>query len=230
MFEGTFEGKGLRGILGVVLIIGLASAGLGAFTFAYFQDTDASSSNTIQAGTLNVTIDGFDDGTTSDFSIGPGKPLDSATKNYTVRNGGSTAANHLQINMSFSGNDSTGTYSQEPGDSDLNNSLTAGNTAKYIEVTKLTYHNGTSSNDLLASISNGNANGIKDLADVQNASVLDDLTPPQASEGNAVYFEITVRIASDDHGLTDADENVMGDGIDVKVHFTLMQDGSQNSI
>lgn len=230
MLGSISSSKGLKSILIIVLLTGVASAGLGAFTFAYFEDTDASSSNTVQPGTLNVTIDGVDDGTTSDFSITAGQPLDSTTKNYTVRNGGSTAANHLQINASFSENDPTGTYNQEPGDSDLNNELTAGATAKYINVTTLKYHDGTSSTDLLSSISDNNGNGIKDLGDVQNDSALDDLTPPTASEGSKTYFEITVRIASDDHGLTDNDENIMGDGIDVKLHFTLNQDSSQDSL
>lgn len=230
MLDKIYGQKGLRNILLVVLLVGVASAGLGAFTFAYFQDTDTSSSNTIDAGTLNVTIDGFDDGTTSDFTMTAGQPLDSTSKNYTIRNGGSTAADHLQINTTYIENDPTGTYNQEPGDSDLNSELNGSQTAKYIEVTKLQYHNGTAANDLLSSISDDNNNGIKDLADAQNASALDDLTPPKVKEGNKTYFEVTIRIASDDHGLTDDDENIMGDGIDVKVHFTLMQDSSQDAV
>jgi len=222
--------SGTKRILIVIIIAGLVSAGMGAITFAYFQDTDTNSGNNIQAGTLNITIDDVDDGTSGSLSVGPGKPLDSTNHNYTVRNGGSVSADHLQVNMSFAENDPTGTYNQEPADSDLQNELNAGTTANYMEVTTLTYHNGSTSNDLLTSVSDNNGNGITDLGDVQNDSVMDDLTPPAAKEGNKTYFEITVRIASDDHGLTDPDENVMGDGIDVKVRFTLMQDSSQDTI
>lgn len=215
-------------VLASVLLIGVVSFGFGFATFAYFQDTDASSANTIQSGTLNVTIDGTDGGVTNSFSISGGKPLDSTTKNYTIRNGGSLAADHLQVNSTFTENDPTGTYDQEPGDADLAGPLTAGETATYVEVMTLTYHDGTGTTDVLASVADANGNGIKDLADAQNSSALDDLTPPAPGEGNATYLEITVRIASDDHGLTADDENVMGDGIDVSLHFTLMQDSSQD--
>lgn len=225
------EGNAKR-ILIAVLVVGLIGAALGAVTFSYFQDTDTSGSNTVQSGTLNVTIDGFDDGTSNDFAMTSATPLDSTSKNYSLENGGSASADHLQVNISVAENDPSG-YDQEPGDSDLKNELTASDTAKYIEVTTLTYHNGTGSTDLLSSssVSDANGNGIVDLADVQNNSAMDDLTPPKAKEGNQTYFAITVQIASDDDGsFTGTDENIMGDGIDVRIHFTLMQDSSQDAI
>lgn len=229
MLESTQLKGNAKRVLVVVLAVGLIGAAMGAVTFSYFQDTDTSSSNTIESGTLNVTIGGVDDGTSNDFAMTSATPLNSTSKNYSLANGGSASADHLQINISVNESDPSG-YDQEPGDSDLKNELNASETAKYIEVTKLTYHDGTSSTDLNASISDANGNGIVDLADVQNHSAMDDLTPPKAEEGNQTHFDMTVRIASDDHGLSDDDEDIMGDGINVSVHFTLMQDSSQDAI
>lgn len=229
MIDKLGEGGNARTLLVLLMVVGTVSAGMGGLTYSYFQDTDSTSANPIQSGTLNVTIDGIDDGTTNDFTITNAKPLDTATKNYSIQNGGSAAADHLQINVSYTENDPTGPYEQEPGDSDLNKSLNGSEMAKYLEVTSLTYHNGTSSTNLLSSVNDGNNNNIVDLADIQNASVMDDLTPPKVKEGNTTYFEITIRVASDEHGLQNSnDEDIMGDGVDVTIHFTLMQDRSQD--
>lgn len=47
-----------RRVLGVLVIIGLASAAVGVGTFAAFSDTEESNNNAITTGTLNLTVDG----------------------------------------------------------------------------------------------------------------------------------------------------------------------------
>lgn len=50
-----------RRILASVATVGGASAASGAGTMAFFSDTETSSENTIQTGTLNLTLDGDDE-------------------------------------------------------------------------------------------------------------------------------------------------------------------------
>jgi predicted ribosomally synthesized peptide with SipW-like signal peptide len=45
-------------ILVSVMVIGLVSALAGAGLYAYFSDTETSTGNTFQAGTLNISLDG----------------------------------------------------------------------------------------------------------------------------------------------------------------------------
>lgn len=219
-----------RQVLFGVLLIGVVGTLIGASTLALYQDTDTVSSNTVQPGTLNVTIDGADDGVGQTFSITNGQPADTATYNFTLRNGGSTAADHLQVNTTFAENDPTGTYDSEPGDTDLNAALSAAETAKYIEVTTLAYHDGGIKSNLLTSISDDNNNGHIDLADVQNHSAMDDLAAPPENEGGERYLEITVKVGDDSGTFDGPDEDLMGDGVDVSLHFSLMQDSSQDVI
>jgi hypothetical protein len=77
-------------------------------------------------------------------------------------------------------------------------------------------------------VSDTNGNGIKDLDDVisQKATV-DDLDAPQANGGNTTKLAITVEIADDSGSFTGTDEDVMGDGVDIKIDVTLNQDSSQ---
>jgi predicted ribosomally synthesized peptide with SipW-like signal peptide len=49
-----------RRLLGGILTVGGASAAAGAGTMAAFSDSESSSNNTVQAGTLNLTLDGTD--------------------------------------------------------------------------------------------------------------------------------------------------------------------------
>ncbi len=50
-----------RRVLGGLVTVGGASAAAGAGTFAFFSDTEDSTGNTIEAASLNLTIDGEDD-------------------------------------------------------------------------------------------------------------------------------------------------------------------------
>lgn len=208
----------------VLIIIGSTITGIG--TWAYFSDTDRSTSNTVEAGTIDITLDGTNNDITSSFSITNGKPGDSTSHNYTLRNVGSVEADHVEITISFSENDSK----SEPSDTDVKNELTASETAQQINVTTFEYQNesGATSNDILAGITDSNSNGIKDLDEVVNqAGSTDDLAPPQANSGNTTHLVIAVKVANDSGTFTGNDEDIMADGIDVTIAFTLNQDASQ---
>lgn len=214
-----------REVLLSILIVGVASTALGAVTWAHFSDSDASGSNAVEAGTLDVTLDGANQQTGS-FSLTNAKPGDGTSHNFTLRNVGSVSADHVEIGLSFAENDQR----SEPSDADLDAELNASETASHVRVTTLEYQNESGSvvENVLSSVSDDNNNGIKDLEDVQTqAGSLDGLAPPQKNGGNETYFVFSVQIANDDGGFTGSDEDVMADGIDVKVTFRLNQDSSQ---
>lgn len=216
------EGKAIVAV--AVIIIGGAIAGIG--TGAFFTDRDRSTSNTVEAGTLDITLDGTNNDLTSSFSITNGKPGDSASHNYTLRNVGSIEADHVEITIGFGENDTR----TEPSDTELDTELNGSETAQQIEVTTFEYQNesGATITDILAGVTDSNNNGIKDLDEVVNqATITDDLAPPRANSANTTHLVIAVRIANDDGAFTGNDEDIMADGVDVRIHFTLNQDASQ---
>ena len=103
-----------RRVLSGLGVIGLASAGAGAGTMALFSDTETSSGNTVQAGTLDLTPDSSGsqtltiidspDGSQSGSGIEPG---DSGSGSVEVTNSGSLDG-YLDINTGdFKSNENT---------------------------------------------------------------------------------------------------------------------------
>ncbi|WP_435177624.1 TasA family protein [Halorussus sp. AFM4] len=214
-----------REVLLSLLVVGVASSALGAVTWAHFSDSDASRSNALEAGTLDVTLDGAN-GQTASFSLTNARPADSTRHNFTLRNVGSTAGNHVEVTLSFSENDTR----TEPSDPDLGTELDANATASHVRVTQLVYKDdsGTVIENPLSNVSDDNNNGIKDLDDVRNqAGTLDNLRAPKPNGASETYLVIGVRIANDDDAFTGTDEDIMADGVDVKITVTLNQDSSQ---
>lgn len=218
-----------RRVLLSLLVIGIGLSGFGTATYAFYEDADSSSENPVQMGALDGAIDGSDSRTGS-LSLTDAKPTDTVTKNFSLTNQGTAAADHLQVNLSVAENDS---YS-EPTDPDLKHELTATETASNITVTKLTYTNASGATiDVLTAVNDTNSNGLTDLVDVQNSTHLDDLEPP-STDGTATYLEITLEVPSDGATSGDAadwihaDEPLMADGVDLTFQFSLMQDASQD--
>ena len=209
----------------ILLVFGGAALGMG--TYAFFADTDSSSQNPAQAGTLDLSLNGNDGDVTASFELTGAAPGESTSHTYDLKNTGSVSADHVKVSISATEND--GGLS-EPSDSDLANELGNTETQKHIEVTTYEYQDdgGTTKQDILASVSNDNGNGIKDLEDViSNKGTVDDLDAPQANGGNTTKLVIEVKIADDDGSYTGTDEDIMGDGVDIKLDVTLNQDSSQ---
>ena len=209
----------------VLLMLGAALVGMG--TYAYFTDTESSSENPAQAGTLDLTLDGNNGDVTTSFSLTGAAPGDSTAHTYDLKNTGSTDADHVQVAISASEND---TGVSEPSDSDLATDLTSADTQKHIEVVTYEYQDdgGTTKQDIVANVSDANSNGIKDLADViSQKGTVDDLAAPQANGGNTTKLVLEVKIANDDGSYSGTDEDIMGDGVDIKIDVTLNQDSSQ---
>ena len=75
-----------RRVLGALGVVGAASAGAGAGTFALFSDTETSSGNSVQAGTLDLEVDS---GSTLPIDVTDAQPGDGQRRVATLNNIGS---------------------------------------------------------------------------------------------------------------------------------------------
>ena len=221
----ALSGNKKVGAMILVVLVGALAVGVGSF--ALWSDTDASTSNTVNDGTIDLSVNASNNDVSGSFSLTDAQPGDSTSQTFVLRNDGTTEADHVQIALSSAENDASET---EPADTELSNELTAGQTASLIRVTEYEYRNdaGAPQKNLLAGVSDNNGNGIKDLQDVQNqAGTADDLNAPQANGANTTRLVLTLEIADDSGDFTGVDEDIMADGVDITVDFTLQQESSQ---
>ena len=98
-----------RRVLGGIATVGVASAAAGAGTFAYFSDTETSEDNTVEAGTLNLTLSPST-GTGSFINIDKAKPGDSGYIVFQLKNDGNIDGSSIEITLTnLSESDNTGT-------------------------------------------------------------------------------------------------------------------------
>jgi spore coat-associated protein N len=169
-------------------------------TWAYYSDIETSSGNTFASGTLELKTNNTD-GVTQTLYVTSLKPNNSVgPSTITLKNNGTTVGSTLDIALS---------YVESDGSPNTVN-MSADTTAAVIEITTLTY-NGAG---VLASISDSNSNGYKDIQDFKNASLtgLAGLTVGQTRD-----FVITIKMRD---GIND---NFQGDGVDITLTFTLRQ-------
>lgn len=107
-----------RRVLGALGTVGVASAGAGAGTFALFSDTESSTGNSVQAGTLDLTA-----GTTQSFNgsatnLSPGSSTN--TVQIELNNAGSVSGDHVELSVDYSQNDGS-----EPTDGSLSQNVSA---------------------------------------------------------------------------------------------------------
>ncbi|WP_342764452.1 TasA family protein [Haladaptatus sp. R4] len=218
----------------MIVIAGGILAGVG--TWAFWSDTDSSTGNTVEAGTMDLAINGSANGTTEDFNLINAQPGDQVNHTYALTNEGSTEADHLEIGFNYTEND----LRAEPNDSELANELNASETASLIRVQTMQYESpqGTVLDDITSNVTDTNGNGYVDLQEVNaQTNVLDDLQAPAPNSSSTTYFTLDLEVANDNAAywtgadttgnLTGADEDVMADGVDIAVNFTLNQDSSQ---
>ncbi|NHN61156.1 MULTISPECIES: TasA family protein [Halorussus] len=108
-----------RKVLGSLGVIGVASAGAGAGTFAYFSDTESSTGNTISAGTLNLTADGNDGSATTTVSVDDVAPGETGSDSTTLVNAGSVSG-YLNFDVAPISNRENGVIDPEEGSSGEN--------------------------------------------------------------------------------------------------------------
>ena len=225
-----------RRLLGSVAVTGTAAAGAGAGTFALFQDTESSTGNTINAGTLELTVsdgDPNEEGASGTWTISNAKPGgEPVLADIALKNAGSIEADHVELDVSV-----------DPTESDVNGNdeadempESAKGMAEQFEVTKMTYDDGT---DILngssdtSGLSDANENGIIDIGDLVsgNDGVLDDITPPPAPGGGIEGLTIEFQWANDskfDTSVSGTNNDYQGDELDITVTMALHQEESQD--
>lgn len=85
-----------RRMLGGVLTVGAASSAAGAGTVALFSDKESSTGNTVQAGTLDLTVGG--DSTNTVLNVPAAKPDEESSQTGTLKNDG-TLPGYLQFGI-----------------------------------------------------------------------------------------------------------------------------------
>lgn len=102
-----------RRVLGSLLTVGTASAAAGAGTMAAFSDVESSSGNTVQAGTLDLALDGADQ-TVTFLDVSGIQPGDSGSSSVTLGNTG-TLAGDLEVDVAAIRDHENGFYGKESG-------------------------------------------------------------------------------------------------------------------
>jgi predicted ribosomally synthesized peptide with SipW-like signal peptide len=184
-----------RRVLGGIVTVGAAAAAAGAGTFAAFSDTEESTGNTIQAGTLDLG-----GATASGFGLTNMAPGDTTSVSITSTYSGSIGATIAVDSVTL--NDSDGTPNDTP--------ISATDFAKYLKVTAATLSVGGDSTNILSGLSDGNSNGRVDLADL--ASNAPYTATATASDSDNVDFSVTLEFV-DESNQNDA----QADGVDVDV-------------
>lgn len=198
------DGVTRRQLLGGLVTVGAGSAAAGAGTAAYFSDTEASSTNQVSAGTLNL---GFGTSASFDFNTSLAPTESTVGQVELVRSG--TLSGSLDVDVDYAENDASGNKKD----------MTAAAVAQRLEVTTLEY-GGT---DVRSQISTSNSPPtLYDLA--TNAHGTDETTQNDLIDlgdpGNGTDFTLELR-------LQDVKNKYQDDGIDVTVTFHLNQNDSQ---
>jgi len=214
-----------RRVLGGIATVGAASAAAGAGTFALFSDTESSTENSIQAGTLDLTVNEADTWT---FNLSNAKPTDqTGVATLDVVPGGSLTGDHVELSFAVTETESTPASPNDTqgGDTNTDTSTGADGMATLFRVDTLTYGSYNLAQDVTDT--NGNGNGILDLDDVVQAGVFDGR---DASGTNTLSIQLTF-IDPDTNGdytgsLTAND--FQGDELGVIVNAALTQDANQD--
>lgn len=195
-----------RRVLGGIVTIGAASAAAGAGTFAYFSDTENSSGNTVEAGTLD--LDTIADGQMSVTDLAPGQTVPSNT--FSTTYSGSVSA-EIDIDVRIA-------ESSEPNEpSSNNNDLSATNFASKLVVTTATASVGGSTEDLTATASDSDGDGTITLDELVGSAPYDTVTGSNAASGDTVSLELDLAFP------TSVGNSAQADGVDITVEFTAQQ-------
>jgi spore coat-associated protein N len=201
-------------ILFTLLTIGVASAGLGYGTFAFFSDTEESTDNLFTAADLDLTLNG-QNGVTASIVGANFAPGDVTSGSIVLRNEGSIftgdAQNHT-VDLDFRAITTVTDDLGNPDDAD-DGGASAIAFDQYLTITALTY-NGTS---LLPQIGDVDGDGrFNTLADLEARGEFLDLADPGAA---GKTLAIAVQFA------TDGPNHLKRDVVDLAFTFFLAQSG-----
>lgn len=226
------------------MMIGIVAILAGAGGLAYFSDTESSTGNTFQAGTMDIKIrngsqswgdaaitgewlmSGMEPGVTDDEGI------------IMLRHTGTISGHHIEIGCSYTATEGVPTGDMDTVDQDLETNWD--DFAKFVEITFFDYYDddwhikydgtsfttsgdppqptGYSSGDWTIDDADG-ISGIS-LCDLKN-DPLNNLPPPN---GGDTHFEMRVKFHED------AGNNLQGDTLDLTMKFALAQESGQDII
>lgn len=193
-----------RRLLTAVIASSIAGWTASSSTAALFHDTESSTGNQIQSGTLDLSF-----GNGGSFGISATlEPGQSTTGSVTLVNSGSVTGS-VDVTAQYSENDATNNA----------NDVSADDVAKYVNVVTLDY-GGT---DLTGQIPDVDGNGRNTLYDLANTDAesdgddIIDLADPGSGTDFTVEFEVESTV-----GNTYED-----DGVDITFAFDLNQVDSQ---
>ncbi|GGM67132.1 putative ribosomally synthesized peptide with SipW-like signal peptide [Halarchaeum rubridurum] len=189
-----------RSVLVAVVAVGLVAAGAGAGTMALFSDQEQSANNTIQAGTLDLSM-----GESASF-VADGdnmnlKPGASTGGDVTLSNTGSLDGT-VALNV---------TYAESDNDESTDNTtdMNATETAKVLDVTELTY----GGSPIMENVSDTDGDGTKTLYDLSQSEV--DVGALDATEEKDFNVTLTMQES--------AGNGYQNDGVDATFNFTVTQ-------
>lgn len=188
-----------RRLLGAAVAVGLGGTAAGAGTMAALSDTESSADNTVQAGTLDLTLDGSSQTVTflDEAGIAPG---DSGNGSVTLGNDG-TIPGTLEIEVTRVESTENGYYGKEKGQ---DGSPSDGELDEYLEVRALL--------------------GGTELIGWTTANVVSEgqtITAPSSIQGgSSTSFTVEWRLPNDTSNLAQSD------GFEFDLTFRLTQEGS----
>lgn len=208
-----------RQFLSSAVVTGVTAAGAGAGTYAYLQDTEESSNNTIAMGTLDLIVsdgdEGFGDGVSGTWTASNMKPGDTVWGNLSLQNDGSLEADYVELSFDYEETESAGPNGSNEADTAPD---TADGMAKQFEVITLGYDSG----NILRNLSDANGNGrvdVDDLVASENAGAMDGLTAPPAANGGTEALVLELKFVDEP-----SNNRYQGDTLDITVTMALHQE------
>lgn len=201
-------------ILASLVLVGVASAGVGYGTYAFFSDTEKSTANLFTAGSLDLTLNGLN-GVSATITGTHFAPGDNATGSVVLRNEGTIFAGDAQnhtVDLDLKGVVNVTDDAGNPADPD-DGGVSTVPFSKYLVLTTFSY-NGTS---LLSQIGDVDGDGrANTLADLHAKGAIKDLPDPGAA---GKTLSIVVNFASDGPNYLKRDQ------VNVDFTFFLAQAG-----
>ncbi len=202
----------MKKILGLTVAALLVMALVGGGTWAYFSDTEASTDNSLTAGTLDLNIDGGNTAVTT-FSVTDKAPGDSGNGSSTLANAGSLNG---ELDVTFSAITNTpgaGGTEYEGGSGELGANAEI---AVYIDV------------DQSGDWSSGDIGLKSDGTTYNNPTALDYAAIDNYGSDSFDAVETIIASAADDFIIlwripTTAGNDIQGDSVSFDITFTLEQ-------
>jgi predicted ribosomally synthesized peptide with SipW-like signal peptide len=221
----------MRKILTAIFVVGLVATMAGAGLYAYFSDTETSSSNTFTAGTLDLKVSHsssgpWTDGVTGTWTLSNMKPGDETSMGRVfLKNFGSVSSRTLEITCDYTVTEET---PRAESDTDPNTDQHPDEMAKHMIITYIYYRNDEININCLTGqddgypakedwkISDMDGDGKITLYDLKMDPLI-NLPSPDTQPNKITQFEMIIKFDEN------AGNDFQGDTFDLTMIFTLKQ-------